>query len=460
MKEINPLNISLDSKIVERQRLAKIQLDIKTHAVMSLADRPDKKIEVPVDVEEGEEPQSKTKEVPVNRISVPFQKLIVKMRLAFMNVKNIKVVADPKEDSDEERLVEFVNKIRDDNKLRYKEVQCAKALLQDLQSAKLYYFEDTKKNNYPNINKGTSKLRMRMKLLAPSLGDTLIPILDQYGTMKMFIRKYISEAGDTMTEVFTDDVINVYTESVLTDSSPNEFGKIPICYYSLNETIWGDVQPMIDRLETLLSNFSDTIDYNGSPIMTASGEIEGFSTKGERGKVFQLSDGAELDYLTWDSAPEAIKLELDTLKELIFSCSQTPNISLENMKGLGGMTGVGMDRVFLSATLAANDIIDSGYGESAQRDINLQKAGAVFIDPSLESVQDIDIWFELEAYRFNDIEAQIETLVKAVQGGVLSVKSGVMNNPLVEGNGKAEYDQILEEAGALSIQQAEEEQDV
>ncbi len=462
MENTNPLEITQNPQQQLAYNNAKDQLNVDTHRVMLTAYRPDKKVVVPTGEldDEGKE-ITKTKIEDVNRIPVPFQNIIVNRRVAFMNVKNIRLVADFEHDTPEERLYKFVNKIREDNKIMYKEVVVAKKLLRDLQVAKLYYFEKTDKKQYGELNHGNSKLRMRVKVIAPSLGDTLIPVFDEFGSMAMFIRKYTNTNDDNVTEVFTNEYINVYVNNELSElSGKNEFGKIPISYYEMEETIWNDVQPIINRFETLISNFADTIDYNGSPILKATGEIKGFATRGERGKTFELEEGADLQYLSWDSAPDAIKLELTTLKELIFSCTQTPDISFEQMKGLGGITGVGMDRVFLDAQLGANDIIDGVYGEITQRDINLQIAGAQHIDSSLAGIDSFDIWFELDAFRFNDIRATVDTLTVAYQAGLMSQQTAVMNNPIVEGNGEEEYQRILEENGSLSFTQAEEEEEV
>lgn len=458
---MNPLEITPNPELQALQLTVNQQLDVSQHRVMLTAFRPDKTIEVPTDDidEETQEPKTKKETEYVNRLAVPFQSLIVNRRVAFMNVKNIQLIADFDKDTNEERLYRFVSKIREDNKLRYKEVKVAQKLLRDLQVAKLYYFEETPKNNYADLNKGASKLRMRVKILAPSLGYTLIPVFDNYGNLVMFIVKSIIE-DNTITEVFTDEYIHTYTNDELTDNRMNPLGKIPISYYSLEKPIWGDVQTMIDRFETIISNFADTIDYNGAPILLASGEIQGFSKKGERGKVFELTESAQMQYLTWDSAPDAIKLELDTLRELIYTCTQTPDISFQQMKGIGGITGVGMDRVFFDAQLGANEIIDGVYGEITQRDINLQKAGAVLIDTSLAEAEQMDIWFELEPYKFDDVADTVNTLATAYAAGLISQKSAVMNNPIVEGNGDEEYEQILAERSEYSMQQAEEEEDV
>lgn len=460
IEEINDLvSKQQDQQLQQLQQTAKQQLNIADHDVNNVTLRPNKQIiEDTGDFNDLGEPVTRTKIEPVNRIAVPFQKLIVKRRLAFMNVKSIALNASAEEDETSQRLIDFVEAIREDNKLQYQETIVAKKMLEDLQSAKLYYFEETEKNNYPKYNSGSSKLRMRMRVLAPSLGDTLIPIFDEYGSMVMFVRQYQDVDLKNVMEVFTDSEINTYVDNVLIDerSGANPFGKIPIVYYSLNETIWGDVQPMINRFETLVSNFADTVDYNGSPILKAIGNIQGFSARGERGKVFQMDPGASLDYVSWDSAPEAIKLEQDTLRSLIFTCSQTPDISFDQMKGLGGLTGVGMDRVFVDAQLAAADIIDGGYGESTQRDINIQIAGAVFIDSSLESVRDLEIGFTLEPYKFDDVSGAVDNLIKAYSGGVLSQKTAVLSNPLNK-SGISEYDQIKDEGDSLTIREAEEE---
>jgi hypothetical protein len=62
----------------------------------------------------------------------------------------------------------------------------------------------------------------------------------------------------------------VYSEGV--KSIKNTIGKIPVIYYHQHLTEWHDVQPLIDRLEIIISNLADTNDYSGSPIVVAYGD--------------------------------------------------------------------------------------------------------------------------------------------------------------------------------------------
>ena len=56
--------------------------------------------------------------------------------------------------------------------------------------------------------------------------------------------------------------------------------RLPIIYGRQEETEWEDVQGMIERLETLLSNFADVIDYNANPMIFFKGRLTGFGRKG------------------------------------------------------------------------------------------------------------------------------------------------------------------------------------
>src|SRR5690606_11773903 len=96
-------------------------------------------------------------------------------------------------------------------------------------------------------------------------------------------------------DVYDDTNIHKYEKVeggdwVSTGSVKHGFSKIPLIYFPQDDyrTEWADVQSMIDRLEELISNFADSNDYNGSPILVARGMIKSFSAKGERGKVLEM----------------------------------------------------------------------------------------------------------------------------------------------------------------------------
>lgn len=447
------------------------QFDPSQHDIFDEALRPKKQISKPTGRKDemGNDVMATTYE-EVNRIALPLQKLITKRRVAFMNVGKTQVMSKSVLSDLEQRMLDVVKKIREDNKMQYRETEVATRLMSELEVAKLWYSEALEDGNahWGELMKG-GKFRMRCKILSPKLGDRLFPVFDSFGNLIYFGRGYkarpdIVKLEDVDTEDVKKDVehFDIYSSThimkfskqdnqdwELTSTLPHSYGKIPVIYYSQNETPWADVQPMIDRLETVISNFGDTNDYNGSPILVAKGEIVGFSSKGERGKTLEISEGADVKYVTWDQAPEAIKLEIDTLIDLIYTCTQTPNISMKEMKGLGGLSGVAFDRVFIDAHLAAQAMIDDVYGECTQRDLNFLKAAAASIDISLKPAVKMDIWADIPPYRINDLMESINMLMAATGGmPVISQKTAVGMSGLVD-DPKEEWEQIKNERDTL-----------
>src|SRR5690606_9940093 len=88
---------------------------------------------------------------------------------------------------------------------------------------------------------------------------------------------------------------NSYTKT----ERENPYGAIPVIYYEQDAPEWADVQKLIERKETKLSNLADTNDYFDSPAVVAEGDVENLPSKGEIGKVFQIERGGKLQYLTY-----------------------------------------------------------------------------------------------------------------------------------------------------------------
>ena len=131
-----------------------------------------------------------------------------------------------------------------------------------------------------------------------------------------------------------------------------------------------DVDKLIDRLEYLLSNFGDTNDYHASPKIFVTGQINGWAKKGESGSVIEGEDGATMEYVSWQSAPEAVKLEIETLLKMIYTISQTPDISFDTVKGLGAISGVALKLLFMDAHLKVQDKREI-FDEYLQRRVNV-----------------------------------------------------------------------------------------
>jgi hypothetical protein len=204
------------------------------------------------------------------------------------------------------------------------------------------------------------------------------------------------------------------------------YGKMPVIYYRVPQTIWDIVQLLIERLEKILSNFGDTNDYHASPTLFGEGKIQGFAKKGEQGKLIIGETGSKLQYVTWEGAPEAIKLEIETLEKFIYTCTQTPNIALDEMKGLGDVSGEAWDRIMIDANLKASDYQEGVYGEGIQRRVNFLKAAAaripgLGITESLAAETTINPVFT--PFRVGDLKERITTAMAANGGAPVMSQS-------------------------------------
>ena len=162
----------------------------------------------------------------------------------------------------------------------------------------------------------------------------------------------------------------------------NAIGKIPVVYGHQPEFETEDVNALIDRLEELLSNFADTNDYHASPKIFTTGQINGWAQKGESGAVIEGEEGATMQYVSWQQAPEAVKLEIETLLKLIYTITQTPDISFDAVKGLGAISGVALKLLFMDAHLKVQDKCEI-FDDYLQRRVNVLLAYIAQMNTSL-----------------------------------------------------------------------------
>lgn len=416
------------------------QYDPQQHKVKDPQIRKDK----PVKTESG------TSLVEVARLPVPFQKLIVDRAASFLIGEGVGLIADPNTDQ-EKILLQMLKKTWYDNKLDYKTREIARLWMSETECAEYWWFEeDSELWQGMGLPTGAGKAKMNTQVWAKSKGDLLCPVFDEFDKLKAFGRGYKVGKKEHF-DLFTETELIYYRKDdnwTEIDRKENLLEKIPVIYYNRDIPEWHDAQDLIERFETLISNFADRNDYFGSPLIVVKGRVTGFAEKGEQGKMITAEQDAEIDYLTWDQAPESIKLEKDTLQELIFSVTQTPDISFQQMKGLGAnISGIALELMFLDAMLKALKHQEI-FGEMMQRRINLLKKGMTLISTSLEKVSGVMIEPEFTFYMPRNLQEQINMLVTATGGrAIMSRKTAVENNPFVV-NSEAEFEDIKDdEAG-------------
>lgn len=413
----------------ETIKIFKNQWDPALHDVMDPTKRQDKQIET----DQGGGYAN------VTRIAVPMQKQIVDIAAAFLCGNPITLNALP-EGAIETDLIAVLKKSWKLNKLDYESKKMAALMMAETEVAELWYAEQAPKGYWrgtPN-DKEKVKLRLRVKVLASSYGDELYPVFNSFGDMIAFGRGYSITEGEKITQYF-----DLYTDTFIykhvkgnsgweQKKEKNLFEKIPVIYYNQPQVEWHDVQPIIDRFETLISNHSDTNDYFGSPMVFVQGELDGFAKKGEQGKVLVGKAGATAQYLAWDQSPESVKLEFNNLRSLMYDMTSTPDISIEQMKSLGTYSGIALKMLFLSAHLKASKK-EEIFGKGVQRRINFLKyALSQYVNTDLDQAVSMDIEPKFEYYLPKDLVEIITMLSTATAGqAVLSQATALSLNPLV-----------------------------
>ena len=372
------------------------QFDPKLHEVNDRRKRPDKLVVVDKDSDEYGEVKNINPNAeltteqgfriePVARIALAIQKLIVKRAVAFTFGNPVTYNANP-EDEAQKALLQAVNRVFYDVKEETLNRRIARSLYSTTEVAELWYPVETEPHELYGFKKN---IKFKVAVFSPMFGDRLYPYFDEARDLIAFSREFTRKDRDLITrtyfETYTKDKHYLWScEGLETTTGGNwemvegypkdiTIGKIPVIYASQPQVEWEDVQSLIDRLEKLLSNFADTNDYHASPKIFVQGKVVGFARKGEAGAIIEGEQGATAQYLSWANAPESVKLEIDTLLRMIYTITQTPDISFDTVKGLGAISGVALQLLFMDAHLKVQDKTEI-FSEYLQRRINVLKA--------------------------------------------------------------------------------------
>ncbi|HCN84027.1 MAG TPA: hypothetical protein DIT07_10475, partial [Sphingobacteriaceae bacterium] len=246
------------------------QYDPTQHDIFDKSNRPDKIIKNDQDIDET---------IPVTRIGIALQKLIVSRAAAFLCGNPIQIKGVPN-GVPETNMLAGVNKVWLSNKLDFKSKELARLMFSETACAELWYAQKADPD-YWTGEPVKSQWRLRVKILAASLGDDLYPVFSPEGDMIAFGRGYkikVDDKDEEHFDLYTDTTTYLganETGGWIVTTEKNVLGKIPVIYYSQPKPAWDDVQTMIDQLETVISNMSDTNGYFGDPMIIIEGEIKG-----------------------------------------------------------------------------------------------------------------------------------------------------------------------------------------
>lgn len=384
-------------------------------------DRPTKR-ETGSEDENGN-PIMETIFVRVNRIALALQKIIVMRAVAFLAGGQINLKANAVTPAEIE-LGKLINDCWKANKLDFKNIDIAERLKSETECVEIWY-------STANKNK---KVELKLRVYSPSQGFRLYPVFDAMGDMIAFGIEWDDLRAKTRHfDIYTDTEITRYIDTgkgwTLTETIKILYGKMPCIFYKQHRPEWSIVQSLIDRLELVASNHGDTNDYHASPTLVASGTVLSAAQKGETGKIYELETGGDIKYVTWDNAPQSIKMEIENLEKWIYTLTQTPNISFQEMKGLGNLSGTALERIMIDAHLKAVLQQKGNFGEMIQRRLNFMKAALIEMNPQIsgiEAASDMNIEAQFTLFNIDDLSDKIAVAL-AGNGGkpVLTHKQSI-----------------------------------
>ncbi|MDR1582908.1 MAG: phage portal protein [Prevotellaceae bacterium] len=423
--------------------------DAGRHDVMSKEKRPDMKV---IKREGVKDIDGKYTTLPeyefesVNRIPLPLEQDITNIHTSFTVGIEPKLNCEPNNDAEDE-LFKVILAINKKNKIKYHNKAVVRSWLSEQEVAEYWYVKkDTvfwakilaKIKNA--IGRSDAQYKLRRAIWSPLRGDTLYPYFDETGDLTAFSRGYkVKQTDGTETEYFmTITAENVYTWKldkswVIDNVFKHGFGKIPVIYAYRSETLCSKIKPIRERLETLLSNFADAIDRCFFPYLILEGEIEGAPQKVGKNRMIKIENEGKAYYLDWTQTPEMIRLEIDGLTERAYNLTNTPRLSIENLKGTGiGPSGTAFKYTFMGAHLAVENHAEV-IGEYLQRRYNFLIDAIAKINTAYsKAAGTIDIEPEIVPFMIDNLTEKIENAVKAVDGGVASRKTGILLAGIVD----------------------------
>lgn len=404
----------------------------------------------------------KSRLVKKTRLKIDFQKKITRVASAFEVGEPVTLIPN---NSDSNLHLDLIASW-DNNRIDSKIQELVKYRKSHTEAALLFYISPITEDDL--IGKALGSLGVKQKneiksRVITNKNANLYPYFDAVGDMIAFGYGFSSKIADkeikslwiyTKTELYKID--NSTGNYMLIESLPHGFTKIPVVYTKQELPEWFDVKEMIDRYEVALSKHSDATDYTGHPIIIVEGEVLGAPAKEETGKVFNIpikfdNDGkpikGDVRFLTHEQAPEAVKLELDSLENNIYSITSTPNLTFDSVKGLGSISGVALKLLFLDAIIKAK----TNEGENRtmyQRIINILISGITKTINTATSKEGFELKYKIEFNSIipDDLKTAADVINTLRRAGVISKKTAIQFMNLVQDTNQELEEIKLEES--------------
>jgi SPP1 family phage portal protein len=181
----------------------------------------------------------------------------------------------------------------------------------------------------------------------------------------------------------------------------HHMGEVPVVHYRNTKVLGSeygksdidDVETLVDEFNERASDLSNTIQYNGDPLLKLSNcTITGEKlTEMIKSRAIQVPEGADATYLTWDQQIGALEKHLERLQDCILTFSSTPKLYKDNDEG-NPMSGISIKMKFSGADLKANNK-ERNFRKGLRKRIRLIAKLIELVEGTSYNWKDVDILF-------------------------------------------------------------------
>lgn len=390
------------------------------------------------------------KEYETEKLPRSRQRYINEVELFFLLGSPIKWELTEGDEEAYSLFTEFLQEQRFDSLMR-KAKRLAGA---ETESAKLYHI-------YRNDN--TNERAVKALVLARSTGYKLRPLFDQYGNLSAFAYGYkLKEQGKTILhwDIQTADSLYYCKKGAIgweVEQFPNPTGKINIVYYRQPKA-WSGAERRLNREEMLDSKVGDTNNYFADPIAVATGDVIDSMTDPNRpGKLIQvIGHESKFEYLNPPQTSETRREEKSDLEKSILFDTFTPDLSFDNLKGLGTLSGSAIKNAMILGFIKRDNLKEI-YEEMLDREKNIIIGILKYLYPNKAvAFDEMKIKHEFTEPFAVDRQSDINQITQLYQVGLLSRESAISNIGIVD-NASEEAQRIVKQSQILDNTQSVEE---
>lgn len=278
-----------------------------------------------------------------------------------------------------------------------------------------------------------SNYKLKCKTFSPMDGVKLYPLLNEMDDMLAMSFEYTKTVKDkqvTFFETYSSDRHYIWQQELdsggwkptltMTTEEGNVVSgeeimlmKIPGVYAWKSKPVYDGLSPIRAEIEYSLSRNSNVIAYNSAPLLKVAGGIKGQEEKGESYRIFRCESGGDVSYVSWSQSIEALKYHVETMEKLYWAQAQMPDLSFDNMKGLGNIGYDARQTLLTDAHLRIGDEIGM-WTEFLERECNVIKAFLKAMNRRWESeIDNVVVEHTITPYIQNDEMAEITKRMKA-----------------------------------------------